>query len=356
MNKPTLLFISMGELATHLLEAVARTDIFDTIVVASRDLEKARKRANNAVLGAGIEGFFPRIIAEKLDVHSNDFSTRLREIKPDFIFSAPSLLPWWKLAPDGINMPFAGYTALHLSLMQKFRNRIAQSGVNSIWIGASFPDVINAMLNRTGFGPDYGIGNVQEPIAKIQMGVGRVLNCAPNDVDVKLVAQHAFEYFVLNDQKPDKLPPYLLKAALAGKDVTQIAEGVLREAFPFPYDLHFNRVTASSGLVALHAITGETERSIHLPGIGALVGGYPVRASKSGITIDLPDEWSLEQAILVNEASLKWDGVDEMAQDGTIVFTAETQQALRKLLGKNIETLSTDTAQEQANDLLNALR
>ena len=356
MNKPTLLFISMGELATHLLEAVARTDIFDTIVVASRDLEKARKRANNAVLGAGIEGFFPRIIAEKLDVHSNDFSTRLREIKPDFIFSAPSLLPWWKLAPDGINVPFAGYTALHLSLMQKFRNRIAQSGVNSIWIGASFPDVINAMLNRTGFGPDYGIGNVQEPIAKIQMGVGRVLNCAPNDVDVKLVAQHAFEYFVLNDQKPDKLPPYLLKAALAGKDVTQIAEGVLREAFPFPYDLHFNRVTASSGLVALHALTGETERSIHLPGIGALVGGYPVRASKSGITIDLPDEWSLEQAIAVNEASLKWDGIDEMAQDGTIVFTAETQQALRKLLGKNIETLSTDTAQEQANDLLNALR
>ena len=161
MNKPSLLLISMGELATHLLEAVARTDIFDTIVVASRDFEKAKKRANNALLGAGIEGFFPRIIAEKLDVHSNDFAMRLQEIKPDFIFSAPSLLPWWKLAPDGIDIPFAGYTALHLSLMQKFRNRIAESGINSIWIGASFPDVINAMLNRTGFGTDYGIGNVQ---------------------------------------------------------------------------------------------------------------------------------------------------------------------------------------------------
>ena len=115
---------------------IARTEIFGTIVVASRNLEKAKKRTNNAVLGAGIEGFFPRIIAEKLDIHSNDFSTRLREIKPDFIFSAPSLLPWWKLAPDGINIPFAGYTALHLSLMQKFRNRIAESSVKSIWIGA----------------------------------------------------------------------------------------------------------------------------------------------------------------------------------------------------------------------------
>ena len=346
----------MGELATHLLEAVARTNIFGTIVVASRDIEKAQKRTNNAVLGAGIEGFFPRVIAEQIDVHSNDCSMRIREIQPDFIFSAPSLLPWWKLAPDGIDIPFAGYTALHLSLMHKFRNHIAQAGVKSVWIGASFPDVINAMLNRTGFGPDYGIGNVQEPIAKIQMGVGRALNCAPKDVDVKLVAQHAFEYFVLSDKKPDKLPPYLLKATLGDKDVTQIAESVIREAFPFPYDLHFNRITASSGLVALHALTGEAEKSIHLPGIGALVGGYPVRASKSCVKIDLPDNWSLEQAIAVNEASLKWDGIDEMTQDGTIVFTVETQQALCKLLGKKIETLSTETAQDQAGDLLNALR
>ena len=92
-----------------------------------------------------------------------------------------------------------------------------------------------------------------------------------------------------------------------------------------------------------------------MPGIGALVGGYPVRVSKSGIKIDLPDEWSLEQAITVNEASLKWDGIDEMAQDGTIVFTVETQKALHKLLGKKIETLSTETAQDQANDLLHAL-
>jgi hypothetical protein len=45
-----------------------------------------------------------------------------------------------------------------------------------------------------------------------------------------------------------------------------------------------------------------------------------------------------------------------MAQDGTIVFTAKTQVALHKLLGKNIETLSTEIAQDQANDLLNALR
>ena len=355
MTKPTLLFISMGELATNLLEAVARIELFGTIFVASRDFEKAQQRVNNAVLGAGIEGYFPCIIAKQLDVHSKDFTSLLREINPNFIFTAPSLLPWWRLASGGIDIPFAGYTALHLSLMQKFRNRIADANINAVWIGASFPDVINPMLNRTGFGPDYGIGNVQEPIAKIQMGVGRSLNCDPKDVDVRLVAQHAFEYFVLNSQQPDQLPPYLLKATCAGKDITHIAKAVLREAFPFPYDLHFNRVTASSGVVALQALTGEKERIIHLPGIGALVGGYPVRASKLGVTIDLPEGWSLEQAISVNEASLKWDGIEEITQDGTIIFTVKTQQALHKLLGKNIETLTVETAQYQANEIMNAL-
>ncbi len=355
MNKPTLLFISMGELATHLLEAVARTDMFSTIIVASRDREKAQKRVNNALLGAGIEGHFPHIIAEDMDVHSADFPTKLRAINPDYMFSAPSLLPWWRLPQSDIAIPFAGYTALHLSLMQKFRNQIAKADINTVWIGASFPDVINAMLNRTGYGPDCGIGNVQEPIAKIQMGVSRALGTDPSEVKVKLVAQHAFEYFVLNDNAAHELPPYLLKAVWGDKDVTEVAERVLRDPFPFPYDLHFNRVTASSALIALRTLTGKTTQDIHLPGIGAYVGGYPVKVSQAGIDIDLPDEWSLQQAIAVNEASLPWDGIDSIAADGTLVFTEDTQRALFQRLGKAIETLTPESADRQAADLLAAL-
>ncbi|MDA7635345.1 hypothetical protein N8755_05495, partial [Alphaproteobacteria bacterium] len=222
-------------------------------------------------------------------------------------------------------------------------------------IGASFPDVINAMLNRTGYGPDCGIGNVQEPIAKIQMEVGRATKASPSEIDVKLVAQHAFEYFVLNDVIPHELPPYMLKASLGDKDITNIAEKALRQPFAFPYDLHFNRVTASSALVALRALTSATETAIHLPGIGRYVGGYPVRVSKAGIAFNLPDEWSMQQAISVNEASLPWDGIESMTEDGTIFFTEETQQALFQCLGKPVEKLSAETAQEQASDLLRAL-
>jgi hypothetical protein len=44
-----------------------------------------------------------------------------------------------------------------------------------------------------------------------------------------------------------------------------------------------------------------------------------------------------------------------MTEDGTIFFTEGTQQALFQFLGKPIEKLSAETAQEQATDLLHAL-
>lgn len=355
MGKPTLLILSLGELGTSMLEAAARTDLFDTIIVASRDRGKARERANNAIAGAGLEGYYPNITAEELDFGDASFATKLRQIAPDYLFSAPSLLPWWKTDDLPIDLPFAAYTALHLSLMARLREQMALSDCGATWIGASYPDVINAVLNRTGFGPDCGIGNVQEPIPKIQRHVAQEVDCRANEVEVQLVAQHAFEYYVLNETRHKDLPPHLLKATVAGRDVSDIAAAALREPFPFPYDLHFNRVTASAGVQALRALTSDRPVATHLPGIGTLVGGYPVTASRHGIDISLPNEWSLEQAVAVNEASLPWDGISEVTSDGDIVYSENTAQALHRLLGRAVDRLSVETAHQQAQDLLKAL-
>lgn len=355
MTKPTLLIISMGELGTSLLESVARSDLFETIVVASRDQAKAQQRANNAIIGAGIEGFFPSIVAEVLDVNNPKFANTLRDINPDYIFTAPSLMPWWKLSKDKVQLPFAGYAALHLSPMTRLRDGIEAAGVRSFWIGASYPDVVNPVLNRTGFGPDCGVGNVQELISKIQHGVAKSLACRAQDVCVHLVAQHAFEYFVLGEQSLTEGPPYLMKATVGDRDVTEIATKILHAPFPFPYDLHFNRVTASAGLVALQALTGIGKSPVHLPGIGTLVGGFPAVASHDGVEFSLPAEWSMDNAISVNNASLKWDGIETVEEDGTIVYSQETRDAVTRLMGVSFETLSPSTSHAQAQSLLAAL-
>ena len=52
---------------------------------------------------------------------------------------------------------------------------------------------------------------------------------------------------------------------------------------------------------------------------------YPARASQAGIVFDLSGEWSMQQAIAINEASLPWDGIENMTEDETLFFTEETQ-------------------------------
>jgi hypothetical protein len=354
MTKPSLLILSLGELGTAMLEAAARSGIFETLIVASRDKAKALARANNALIGASLEGYFPDIHAENLDFNAPDFPIKLRQIAPDYLFTAPSLLPWWKIDALGIDLPFAGYTALHLSMMAKLRDAISQANIDTVWIGASYPDVINAVLNRTGFGPTCGVGNVQEPIPKIQHHVAQNLGCHPRDVQVQLVAQHAFEYYVLNDSQPDALPPYLLKTTVKGRDVSGLARDALTAPYPFPYDLHFNRVTASAGVEALRALTADQPTATHLPGIGKRLGGYPVLASRKGISLNLPPEWTAAQAEATNAASLPWDGIAEVHRDGTIHYSDTTTRALHGLLGQSFDTLTPDSAPKQARALLTA--
>ncbi len=358
----TLLIVSLGELGTNVLEAAGRSGLFDRIVVASRSVDKARARINNALIGCGIDGYFPRFEAIGLDFNDPACVASLRRIAPDIVFSAPTLLPWWKVGGlDGATetpaekVPFGGYVSLQLAPMAIFRARMAEAGLATRWIAASFPDVINPSLARTGLGPDCGIGNVREPIAKIQASVGRRLGVSPNRVEVRLVAQHAFEYGVFQAQPPAELSPYLLEVIVDGQDQTKLGHEALREPFLFPYDLHFNRITASAAIDGMRALLSPTPMRTHLPGVLGLVGGYPVVVEAGHIRLDLPAQWSEAQAIATNEASLRGDGIERIEADGTIVFTPETVEALHALTGATIESAHPGTAASQAALILKHL-
>ncbi|MGL4291138.1 MAG: hypothetical protein ACRCVA_32605 [Phreatobacter sp.] len=358
----TLLIVSLGELGTNVLEAVGRSGLFERIVVASRSADKALGRINNALIGCGIDGHFPRFEALAFDFNDPGCVAALRALRPDVIFCAPSLKPWWQVGGlDGVkeslaaSVPFGGYVSLQLAPMAMFRERYAEAGITGRWIAASFPDVINPSLARSGPGPACGIGNVREPIAKIQASIGRQRGIAPARVSVRLVAQHAFEYGVFHPAPPADLPPYLLSVTADGEDLTELGHAALREPFPFPYDLHFNRVTASAALDGMRALVSSEPVRTHLPGVLGLVGGYPVIVDGGDIRLDLAPGWTEAEAIAANEASLPWDGIARIEADGTIVFTAETVRALHALTGATIETAHPRNAADQARLILAAL-
>jgi len=352
----TFLVISIGELGTHVIEAVARSGLFRRIVVASRSGAKAQARANATRIGAGLDGFFPVLEALELDFNDPSSVAALKSLNPDVIFSAPSLRPWWRTEDPATGaLPFAALMSLHLAPMAVLRERMAAADLPGLWIGASFPDVINACLTRSGFGPDCGVGNVQEPIPKIQYGVAAATGVDPRDVEVRLVAQHAFEYYVMRDEPSETLPPYLLEVRADGRDVSDIGHAVLREPFAFPYDLHFNRVTASACLAALRAFAAPGPTRTHLPGILGLPGGYPVMIDGKSISLDLAEGWSREEAIAANIASLPWDGIAAIEDDGAVIFTDETARALYDLTGQAFQGVDAGSAAAQAKLILGAL-
>ena len=158
LTKPVLLILSVGELGTNVLESAARSGLFGRIVIAGRDGAKARARANSAIIGAGLEFDYPIIEGLELDVNGTAFVPRIKSIAPDIIFTTASMMPWWQLEKSSApRLPFGGYLSLHLSVMNTFRDRLAEADLDAIWIGASYPDVVNPILHRTGFGPLCGI-------------------------------------------------------------------------------------------------------------------------------------------------------------------------------------------------------
>lgn len=356
MDSPTLLILSVGELGSSVLEAAARSGDYGRIIIAGRSGARARARANGAMIGAGLEGHYPRIDAEEMDVDAPDFLTRLRAVNPDIVLTTASLMPWWQIDQSKApKLPFGGYVALHLAVMNTFRDRLAEADLSAVWVNASYPDVLNPVLHRTGFGPLCGIGNVQEPVPKLRIILSRQMGVAPREVSVRLVAQHAFEYYVFSETGATELPPHLLHVEVGGEDMTEAAHTILQAPFPFLYDLFFNRVTASAAIEAFRGLMSSAPVPAHLPGVNGLIGGYPVVLCNRSAVLDLHPSWSETQAVAVNEASMRWEGIEEIAADGEIRFTEAAQRAFHALLGRSVDRVCPRTAPVQAGAILGAL-
>jgi hypothetical protein len=354
-----LLLISLGKLTGALLEAAARDDRFDTIIVAGRQSDYGQAKVNQARIGAALEGHFPEIVFARFDFNEPGAAGVLRELSPDVAFAAPSLLPWWKIAaspnPKAKGMPFAGWLACNLAPMLKLAGVWGESGLTCPWVGAAYPDVVNAILAAIGPVPTVGCGNIAEAIPKIRFAVAAATGAPPQEVAVKLVAEHALEFRHYATPGGDAPPPYLLQARWGERDVTAEALAGLTRPMPIPYDLDFNLLTASATVGLLAALAGAGEIETHAPAPLGLLGGYPIRASRGKVALDLPAEWPLAEALAVNRRSLPFDGIAEIEADGLVRFTEGTARALRALLGRPVDLLRPEEAPTHAAELLLAI-
>jgi hypothetical protein len=70
-----------------------------------------------------------------------------------------------------------------------------------------------------------------------------------------------------------------------------------------------------------------------------------------GVQLALPNDWSLEEAVKTNIEAMKFDGLEEIKDDGTIVFSNETVKAFREKFGFDCPELKVSDWETKAEEL-----
>jgi len=210
-------------------------------------------------------------------------------------------------------------------------------------------------LDKVGLAPNVGIGNIDLITAPWRKVVSEILNVPIRSVKVYIFGHH-YSSYNLGRTGTGLDAPYYIKIMVEDKDVTkdfdikklakEIPERAKRTS-----GTQINWVVASSAVKIILGILNDTNELSHAPGPEGLVGGYPVRLSKDGAKVFLPEGMTRERAIQINEEAQKWDGIEKIEEDGTVVFTDEAYTTFKNLLGYECREMKIEETEERVKEL-----
>jgi len=362
---PRIMLIGLGDLGSAVLEFLAREPAAGPILAASRDAARGERRVNLARAGATAQGFTPSIRFACLDLDQpEELSELVAHEQPDIVLSTATRQTWW--LPDLLpaeqaarlrRVRFGVWLPLHLGLTLQLMRGLRAAGYRGVTLTAPFPDVVNAVLDKMGLAPDCGVGNVEEIATKIRLTAARNLRQPVENLRVTLVAHHALVSRAF-EGSTGELPPYFLRVFCGDDDVTGIAGGehLLRVPYPLPPGPAINFLTAGCTVRLIRALCHETETPVHAPAPDGLPGGYPLLVSSQGIRLAPVAGLTYEEAVALNEASHRFDGIERIQPDGTVIFCPEDAGILHAALGYKCSSLKPEEADVRAGELMAKLR
>lgn len=358
-----LMIVGTGDLGGHALEFLSRVTNMAPIICGDIDEDKGRRKANSAILGASYFGHYPEIRFHKIDLFNIDQTaeTIARE-KPTVIYNAATLQSWWvvTLLPKEVHREV--YTGLgiwlpaHLALVHKLMKAVKLSGIDVHVVNSAFPDATNVVLGKVGLAPTIGIGNIDLLTAPLRKVISEKMKIASSDVQVYLVGQHYVNYNVFHTGSINNAPNCFIKIIAKGQDVSalfdheKLYQEVVKRASR-PAGTGGQLMVASSACKNILAIMNNTNELTSAPGPDGLPGGYPVRLNRNGAEVVLFPEISLEEAIKINEAQQRLDGIEEIRDDGTAVFTDQAYLKTKELIGYDCKEMPLDDAEMRAKEL-----
>ena len=367
-EKEKIMLIGIGELGGIVLEYICRIPGICDIVTADANEDWGFRKTNSAILGATYMGLCPSIEFHHIDLFNIEKSAEmLSKINPTIIYNGTTLQSWWvvnELPPD-VNAKIykqrcgiGPWTAMHLALSAKLMKAIKMSGIDTYVINTSFPDVTNASLDKVGLAPTVGIGNMDLIVPYIKKATSEMIDVPIGNVDVVMIAHHYHAYNWCRSgtgyEAPHYLKVYVGKQEVTDKlgDMKQFLAQLPKRGMR-PAGRHGQYLVAASSLKNIMAIFNDTDELTHAPGPQGLEGGYPVRLSRKGAEVVLPKGMTLDEARDLMLQAQQWDGVQEIRENGDVVFTDEAYGTFKEMLNVDCKLVTVEDSFEQAMELKN---
>jgi NAD(P)-dependent dehydrogenase (short-subunit alcohol dehydrogenase family) len=361
-NETLMVTGAAGSVGHDILYYLSMTNGVKEIIAADVAEEQCRSQIKEIVVSANFLGYYPHISFRKLDLFDEDATAQaINEIAPKVICHCATLGSWWitrLLPPEEYKKvsPLGPWLPNHLTLALNLMRAVKKSGTNARVVNAAFPDLSNVVLAKLSLTPVCGGGNMDFLCGFVRYVVSRNLKVPANDVFVYGVGHHGAYYTARMGE------PYYLKILTRGEDVTDkfphdklrdlcYAEGFFdRPQLKAPLANQF-RVAASFLRNTLAIYFNTRELRMCVPGPNGLPGGYPCRLGQEGAEVVLPDDLTLEDAIEINEKGARFDGIEAVKDDGTVVYLDENVRNMEDVLGYQCKELRISEVDQRAKEL-----
>ena len=365
------LIIGLGDVGGWALEFLARAPGVDSIAVADIRADWGEYRTNLAAIGAAMSGQdksfeFHRVdlsdvsadVAYAIDRESRRSHQRLVPAIPPVCHGAVVQDPGRGRGAGPCRANHRG--AAPVASRSRLQCDESQGGVglDIPVVNVSFADVVNPMLWGAGVGAVCGAGNCEHLAYEIRRAIA-VEHERPQDAaQVFLVSGGS----AMLHAGPGKLP-YFLKLTVDGRDVTPsydtkalIESAIESRFFRGEGQAPLFSTPAASAVKNALAIAQDTQELMTVNSPLGLPGDYPTRLGARGAELVLPDELSREEAEEIGRAALPVFGFSAIEEDGTAIYSDETRDRLKDLLGYDCPRIHPSEAWVRARELMQAYR
>lgn len=367
--KAKVLIIGLGDVGGWALEFLARAPGVDSIAVADIRADWGEYRTNLAAIGAAMSGQNKSFEFHRTDLSDvQQTSKALARVNPDVVINVSSLLSPRSVSEQlsqvegelgeraRASLTIGAQLPWHLAPAYSVMKAKEESGLDVPVVNVSFADVVNPMLWGAGVGAVCGAGNCEHLAYEIRRAVAAERRRPQGAVKVFLVSGGS----AMLHAGPSRLP-YFLRISVDGRDVTGSYDA--KALIELAIESRFFRgegqtplfsTPAASAVKNALAIAHDTGELMTVNSPLGLPGDYPARLGARGAELALPEELSRQDAEEIGRTALPAFGFSEIKEDGTAIYSDETRDRLKDLLGYDCPTLHPSEAWDRARELMGA--